>query len=151
MDVILNFLVPSHPRFLPVVRAAVGELAVLCGLRDEERRGITLAVDEAVANIIRHAYHGDFRRKIELTCRAGSSCLEFTLLDQGDPPDPVRLERHAPDSEALSGRGTHIIRSIMDQVSYERVPRGNQLKLSKQLAVPPAAAEEEQEYGRQHS
>src|SRR3954447_24106579 len=109
MDVSLRFLVPSHPRFLPVVRAAVGELAAACGLQDQERRGITLAVDEAVANIIRHAYHGDFGRRIELNCHAGTDSLEFTLLDQGDPPDPVRLESHPLDSVALSGRGIHII------------------------------------------
>ena len=47
---------PSNPRFLSVVRAAVGELGVIFGLPDDECVGVTLAVDEALANVIRHAY-----------------------------------------------------------------------------------------------
>ena len=36
---------------------------------------------------------------------------------------------------ALGGRGTHIIRSIMDKVCYERVARGNLLRLRKRLPL----------------
>ena len=133
MDVSLKFLVPSHPRFLSVVREAVGELSRVYGLRGEECRGVTLAVDEALTNIIRHAYHSDYERTIEVNCQADSVRLEFTLLDQGEAPDPIRLRPHPLDDHALGGRGTHIIRSIMDEVCYERVPGGNQLRLSKQL------------------
>jgi anti-sigma regulatory factor (Ser/Thr protein kinase) len=133
MDVSLKFLVPSHPRYLSVVRAAVGELGAIYGLRDEECRGIILAVDEALTNIIRHAYRGDFSRTIEVNCLAGGGRLEFKLLDQGEPPDPVRLRPHELDAVALGGRGTHIIRSVMDEVCYERIPAGNQLKLGKHL------------------
>jgi anti-sigma regulatory factor (Ser/Thr protein kinase) len=133
MNVHLKFSMPSHPRYLAVVRAAVGELGSVCGLPAEECRGMTLAVDEAMANIIRHAYHGDFDQAIEVNCRAWNDRLEFTLLDQGEPPDPARLAAHPLDDVALSGRGTHIMRTIMDDVCYERVPGGNQLKLNKRL------------------
>lgn len=143
MDVSLKFLVPSHPRFLAVVRAAVGELGAVYGLPDEECMGVTLAVDEALANIIRHAYHGDFDRAIEVDCRAADGRLEFTLLDQGEPPDPARLCAHELDDVALGGRGTHIIRSTMDEVCYERVPGGNQLRLSKRLPAAKTGAEGE--------
>jgi anti-sigma regulatory factor (Ser/Thr protein kinase) len=135
MDVSLNFLMPSDPRCLAVVRAAVGELSSLCGLKDEECRGVTLAVDEALANVIRHAYHGNRERPIQVSCRALADRLEFTVVDQGEPPDPGRLAPHPLDDVALSGRGTHIIRTVMDDVSYERVPGGNQLRLSKRLAA----------------
>jgi len=133
MEVSIKFVIPSHPRYLSLVRAAVGELAVIQELRPEECRGIMLAVDEALANVIRHAYRGDFERQIEVNCHALADRLEFSLLDQGDAPDPVRLAPHPLDEVALSGRGTHIIRSIMDEVSYEQVPGGNQVRLTKML------------------
>jgi anti-sigma regulatory factor (Ser/Thr protein kinase) len=133
MEVSLKFLVPSEPRFLAVVRAAVGELGAVCGLSDRECRGITLAVDEALANVIRHAYHGDSGGTIEVNCRARDGQLEFTVLDQGEPPNPARLCPHPLDDVSLSGRGTHLIRMAMDEVCYERVPGGNQLRLSKRL------------------
>ena len=136
---------PSHPRYLSVVRAAVGELGSVCGLPDTDCRGIMLAVDEALANIIRHAYRGDFDREIEFNCQAFSDRLEFTLLDQGEPPDPARLAPHSLDAVALSGRGTHIIRSTMDEVCYEQVPGGNQLRLSKRLPAAGSGAEGEKQ------
>jgi anti-sigma regulatory factor (Ser/Thr protein kinase) len=37
------------------------------------------------------------------------------------------------DDVSLSGRGTHLIKTIMDEVTYERVPGGNQLTLIKRL------------------
>jgi anti-sigma regulatory factor (Ser/Thr protein kinase) len=37
------------------------------------------------------------------------------------------------DENALGGRGTHLIRQIMDEVSYERLPEGNRLRLKKYL------------------
>jgi anti-sigma regulatory factor (Ser/Thr protein kinase) len=136
MDVSLKFLVPSDPRFLAVIRAAIDELGLVYGLPGEERRGVTIAVDEAMANIIRHAYRGASDRVIELNCQGKADRLEFTLLDQGEAPDPARLMAHPLDNMALGGRGTHIIRVFMDEVCYETVPRGNQLRLSKLL--PPA-------------
>ena len=133
LDVLVRFLVPSDPRYLAVVRATVGELASVRGLPAEECRRLTLAVDEAVANVIRHAYHGDPGGAIEVDCRGQEHSLEFTLLDQGDAPDPGRLSAHSLDEVSLGGRGTHLIRMVMDEVSYERVARGNQLRMSKRL------------------
>jgi anti-sigma regulatory factor (Ser/Thr protein kinase) len=143
MDAYFKFFVPSHPRFLAVVRAAVGELGSVSGLPEAECRAIALAVDEALANIIRHAYHGDFNRAIEINCRALADRLEFTLLDQGEPPDPARLEPHPLDDVALGGRGTYIIRSTMDEVCYEQVFGVNQLRLCKRLPAADATAEVE--------
>jgi anti-sigma regulatory factor (Ser/Thr protein kinase) len=83
LDVSLKFLVPSDPRVLAVIRAAVGELGSIYGLPGEECRGITLAVDEALANIIRHAYRGASDQAIEVNCEGRTDRLEFTLLDPG--------------------------------------------------------------------
>ena len=130
---------PSDPRFLCVVRAAVGELALVYGLSEELSRGITLAVDEALANVIRHAYRSRSDREIEVNCRIAAGQMVFTLLDQGDPPDPARICGQPLNETSLSGRGTHLIKAVMDEVRYERVPEGNQLTLIKHLPAPEAA------------
>ena len=39
------------------------------------------------------------------------------------------------DSDALGGRGTHMIREIMDEVSYARESEVNRLRLRKCLPV----------------
>lgn len=129
----LRVVMPSHPRLLAVLRAAVGEIGSVYGLSEDACREVTLAVDEALANVIRHAYKNRYDREIEVTCQVDADQLEFTLLDQGEAPDPDRICGQPLNDASLSGRGTHLIKAIMDEVCYERVPEGNLLRLIKHL------------------
>lgn len=133
MSFYLKLVMPSHPRFLSIVRAAVGELGMVYGLPEEACQGVILAVDEALANVIRHAYKGHHDQEMELDCRIVDDRLEFTLLDYGEAPDPARICGQPLDEVSLSGRGTHLMKAVMDEMCYERVPRGNQLRLIKYL------------------
>ena len=123
----------SDPRFLSIVRATVGQIGMVYGLTEDSCQGVTLAIDEAVANVIRHAYRNRHDREIELSCQAGTNYLEFTLFDSGEPADPARICAQPLDEASLSGRGTHLIKATMDEVHYEKVPTGNQLRLIKHL------------------
>ena len=134
MDFHLKLIVPSDPRFLSIARAVVSEVSVMCSLSEELRLGITLAVDEALANIIRHAYKNRYDQEIELNCQAGPNQIVFTLLDRGEPPDPARICGQPLDDVSLTGRGTHLMKAIMDEVYYERVPGGNRVRLVKHLS-----------------
>jgi anti-sigma regulatory factor (Ser/Thr protein kinase) len=129
----LRLALPSHPRFLCVARAAIGELGAIYGFSNEECIEITLAIDEALANVIRHAYKNRDDQKIEFECIVDGEQMEFTLLDQGEPPDPAKICGKPLDDCSLSGRGTHLMKAIMDEMSYQKVPGGNQLKLVKRL------------------
>ena len=143
MNFHLRLCMPSDPRLLSIVRATVDELGGTYGLSKEECVGVTLAIDEAIANVIRHAYKSRYDQTIEFECLIHDQQLEFTLLDQGEPPDPARICAQPLDGIALSGRGTHLIKAVMDEVSYNRVPEGNQLKRIKRLHASKALAGEE--------
>jgi len=129
----LRFVMSSDPRFLSIVRATVGQIGMVYGLTEDSCQGVTLAIDEAVANVIRHAYRNRHDREIELSCQAGTNYLEFTLFDSGEPADPARICAQPLDEVSLSGRGTHLIKASMDEMHYEKVPTGNQLRLIKHL------------------
>ena len=134
---------PSDPRFLPIVRATVDGLVRTYALSNEECIGVTLAIDEAMANVIRHAYKSCYDHTIEFKCSVNDRQMEFTLLDQGEPPDPARICAQPMDDIALCGRGTHLIRSVMDEVTYQSVAEGNQLKLVKRLPAAKALVDVE--------
>ncbi|HEX5410785.1 MAG TPA: ATP-binding protein [Terriglobia bacterium] len=123
----------SDPRLLGVVRSAVEQFAAALGMEDAQCRKITLAVDEALSNVMRHAYKNEGNHSIQLNCQAQADCLEFTFIDRGEPADPARICAQPLDEVALGGRGTHLIRQIMDEVSYERFPDHNRLRLKKSL------------------
>jgi anti-sigma regulatory factor (Ser/Thr protein kinase) len=141
MNFHLRLGMPSDPRFLPIVRATVDGLVRTYGLSHEECVGVTLAIDEALANVIRHAYKNRYDQTIEFECEVNDQQMEFTLLDQGEPPDPARICAGPMDDVALCGRGTHLIRAVMDEVIYGQVPGGNQLKLVKRLHASKALAD----------
>lgn len=141
----VKIVMPSHPRVLSVARSTVGQFATAVGFSEEECRTIVLAVDEALTNIIRHAYHGRTDGKIELTCQVAGGefspdCdrqagqIEFVLDDYGTSVDPAALKGRDLEDVRPGGLGIHFIRAAMDEVEY--VPHGeyNRLRLLKHVA-----------------
>ena len=129
----MRFAMPSDARYLPVVRGAIGPLAAVIGWDESECRAISLAVDEALTNVIRHAYHNRTDGLMELECRESADGLEITLLDNGDAPDRSKICAREIGCDQPGGLGTHIIKDVMDKVSYEESPEGNRFVASKQL------------------
>jgi anti-sigma regulatory factor (Ser/Thr protein kinase) len=82
---------------------------------------------------MRHAYKNRCDQEIELSCQAHSGCLEFNFIDRGEPADRSRICAKPLDEVSPGGRGTHLIRQIMDEVCYDQVPEGNRLRLKKYL------------------
>jgi anti-sigma regulatory factor (Ser/Thr protein kinase) len=129
----VKFAMPSDPRYLPVVRGVIGPLAAAIGWDESECHAITLAVDEALANVIRHAYHSRADGLIELECRESADGLEISMLDKGEAPDRSKICARELGCDQPGGLGTHIIKNVMDSVSYEASPDGNRFVASKLL------------------
>lgn len=129
----ITFSMPSDPRYLCAVRGAIGPLAAAIGWNESDCRAIVLAVDEALANIIRHAYHGRTDGLMELECREIPDGLEITLLDNGDAPDRSKICAREVGSDQPGGLGTHIIKEVMDEFSYQTSSEGNRFVAIKRL------------------
>lgn len=127
-------MLSSDPRLLCVVRSAVHRLAAESGFGEEDCSAITLAVDESLTNIIRHAYENRHDESIELTCRVLDGGVEFIVRDHGRPVDLAKVCAQSLGRVKPGGLGTHIIRQVMDQVDYEPLAGANQLRLVKYLA-----------------
>lgn len=143
---LLRLELGSNPEFLCVVRGAVEQLAESVGFSGDQSRDVTRAVDEALANIIRHAYHNQPNRPIEITCYRGRhsnhsgarECLEIVLEDRGTAARRENLCGRSLDDVRPGGLGMHFIQHGVDAMEYRRVSRRNRLRLLKYL---PSAAE----------
>ena len=133
MPLTLKLEVRSDPQVLSVVRSAVQQLAAVAGFDDRDCRLITLAVDEAMANIIRHAYNGRTDRPIELSCWRRNDRLEFLLVDHGKSVPREKIRSRSLEEVRPGGLGVHLIKEIMDSVRYEPRPSGNHLRLVKRV------------------
>ena len=75
--------VPSHPKYLYVIRSMLYPIVVEAGFSKKESRTIVLAVDEACSNIIKYAYEGDHSKLIVLTIVVEKTKLVIELKDSG--------------------------------------------------------------------
>lgn len=131
----------SDPEVLGVVRAALAQLTEKLGFSEAECRAVVLAVDEALTNIIRHAYKGNTERQITMSCRRGQAggigarkeAFEILLEDHGAAVDRAKLCGRALDDVRPGGLGLHFIRESMDEVEFCRRSGRNQLRLVKFL------------------
>lgn len=136
---LLRLELPSDPNLLCAVRGAVERLAESFGFSAEEGRAVTRAVDEAMTNIIRHAYGGRADRPIEMSFRAihgeaddkSAEGIEIRLCDRGPAIKPDQLCMRALEEVRPGGLGLHFIQQSMDVVEYKRTKGTNCLRLVK--------------------
>ena len=141
-DGLLELRVPSAPRLLHIVRSVVGQLAALRGFSEEETQFIILAVDEACANVIRHAYKGRQDGEIVISCRERPDGIEFLLTDFGKPADASCWPKRSLDEVRPGGLGIPLIHAVMDHVEYRRGNGCNELLLTKTVSGSPVLTQE---------
>ena len=142
-SLLLRIELRSNPEMLCVVRNALGQLAAMLGFSEAECRAVVLAVDEALTNIIRHAYLGDAERPIEASFRRihvsrdgqARDALEIVLEDRGLTANSKKMCGRALEDVRPGGLGLHFIRESMDTVEFSRRNGRNQLRLVKFLHV----------------
>lgn len=120
------------------VREFITRMVAQSGVRKKDENKIILAVDEAVSNIIEHAYEEQREGTIEIQVRADGERFEILIRDSGkhfNPEDimPVNIHEHVRAGKR-HGLGIFIMRQIMDEVEY-RYKEGveNELRLVKYI------------------
>ncbi len=112
----------STPSHLPVVRAAAEKFCELIGFSEDAAGNIVLSLDEAMTNIIRHAYDGAADKPIEIELESFESdhkagvCIR--LRDFGKCVDRSKIKSRDLADVRPGGLGVHIITKCMDSVEY---------------------------------
>ena len=115
---------PSHPKYLPLIRAITEEGAALSSIPQHERGQLVLAVTEAWTNVIRHVYDNDPSRRIDFRLAAEPGCLELDIEDFGTYVDPEQIASRPLEDIRPGGLGVHLIKSTMDEVEYRENDHG---------------------------
>lgn len=85
---------------------------------DESVEQLQLAVTEAVANIIKHAYRGESENKIEVVAESVGDDIQIALHHWGDGVDPTKVPPPVFDGSKDGGFGVFIIQNCVDFVGY---------------------------------
>ncbi|MEQ8195549.1 MAG: SpoIIE family protein phosphatase [Rhodospirillales bacterium] len=132
---LLSLTFYSKPDQLKSVRAKVTEAVSACGCVGTTIQDFVIAVDEACQNIIRHAYQGRPDGKIVLEICRENSDIVVLLRDFANTVDPDLIRPRALDDIRPGGLGTHLMREVMDEVTFLPPPqdRGNLLRMKKRI------------------
>jgi sigma-B regulation protein RsbU (phosphoserine phosphatase) len=124
--------IESDPMAVPELQTRLMTLCAEAGFVDLDAFQLTCAIVEAVNNCIEHAYGGRPGQPISLCWRAAHDGVTVEIRDRGAPLTSVVPETtEATDTDALSGRGWHIIRQWTDGASYRREGDENLLTLTR--------------------
>ena len=141
----LSLSVPGTVDHLARIRAFVTDNAIEAGFSSSDVDDIVLALDEATANIVEHAYKGsslpDFQKSIRLTIECDGVLFRVLLQDSGIPYDPTGAEKLTAEQSKEKGIrgddggwGLYIISQLMDEIKYSYDPEsGNSLEIVKKL------------------
>jgi|KBSSwiStaDraftv2_1062776.scaffolds.fasta_scaffold22607_2 serine/threonine-protein kinase RsbW len=130
--------VPSSTENLALIREFVSSIGAQAGMNDQEVANIELAVDEACANVIEHAYGHDVTKEVVVRAILDDDTLWIKVEDtgRGFDPDAVGEEDlpHLIEQHKSGGLGMRIMRTVMDEVRYEIVPgQKNELHMMKKI------------------
>jgi anti-sigma regulatory factor (Ser/Thr protein kinase) len=133
----LTLSIPSHPRYLRVVREFLTSLLAELGFNRQDRMGMVLAVNEAYANVIEHCYQGDVTQRVDFTVVIEPEVVTIEMRDYGTQSDPECIAPRDLQDVRPGGLGTHFMRSIMDHITYDLSSgTGTVLRMSKRRSLP---------------
>jgi len=127
--------VPSHPKYLSVVRGVTAKVGQIFEMDEQLVEDIKLAVDEACSNVIRHAYKGDTSKRIVLKYKIDKNRFQVIIEDWGIRADIDSIKGRSLDDVRPGGLGVHLIKRVFDTVMFdEKKKNGNKLILVKEMS-----------------
>jgi anti-sigma regulatory factor (Ser/Thr protein kinase) len=130
----------ANPDYLCVARTAVRQVAKTVGMKEENIEPVTLAVEEALSNVIRHSYGGPCDKPVILKLNRinygdeNKSAMEVLIRDFGRQIDTANIKGRDLEDVKPGGVGVHIMRSVMNEVEYRpNEDCGMQLRMVKYI------------------
>ncbi len=117
-----DMTIPADPRGIPTVTDGVLHVLRERGWPEDRAMQVELALQEALANAIRHGCKGDPSRKVQcvLTCDDNGEIV-IVVRDPGSGFEPATVPNplHGENVLKSSGRGIFLINQLMDEVDFK--------------------------------
>jgi len=127
----MNIVVPAEPASIPRVSQGVKQLLEGKGWDEEQIMPVELALDEAMANAIRHGCRNDPTKQVQCivtTDARGEVVIAVRDPGPGFEPSTVPNPLEGENMFKGSGRGVFLINQLMDEVGFADGGREVQMK-----------------------
>ena len=131
-----SLLIANELDELQKVNAAIEELAEEENWSPDVTFQIGLAVEELGVNIVNYGYEDDKDHEISIVISSEDEAITIEIEDDGHAFNPLS-DAPEPDLDAevedrtVGGLGIHLVRTMMDEVHYQRQQNKNCLTLVK--------------------
>ncbi len=129
-----ELIVTASKEQIPAVSEFIADLMESSGFDHKKIFEVQLAAEEACTNITLYAYQ-DVEGCIYIAAKVDADCLELEIVDDGVPFDPtakaISISTADAEQRPIGGLGIHLIKSSVDEMSYEFKEGKNILKLIK--------------------
>ncbi len=135
----IHLELPSSFKYLRLLAETISAiLSTMEDIPDHEQvvYGVQLAVHEACANIVEHAYgedHPEGRIHVTFNIADSPRRLLIELFDTGVSFNESQAKPPDLNEPQVGGYGLFLIHQLMDEVHYEARQDGNYLRLTKML------------------
>ena len=127
-------IIDSRLEEIPRVTRWVDEQIGGAGFRDGLSFDIQVCLEEAIANIVLHAFKSAKGHPIVVSLAIGAEEVSVQVRDSGPPFDPRGVAQAAPPSSpqdaTIGGVGLRLIRGLALSFDYVRLDDANQLTLT---------------------
>lgn len=123
----------SKPEAVEAIEKLAADAATLAGFNQEEQDSLAIAVTEMANNAVIHGNKRDPNKKVHVTVAVVDTEVRMTIRDEGAGFNPDTLSNPLDPENLLreSGRGVFIVRSLMDELSYDFSQGGTQVTIVK--------------------
>ena len=133
MSTQVKLRMPAKAEYLLLGRLALAGMARTVQLDPELLADLKLAVTEACANAVRHAYEAE--GAMTLSFSVEERLVRIDVEDEGTGFQARQVEQWEPDALSEDGMGLAIIRAVVDDLEIRSGSggRGTRLTLTKRL------------------
>jgi serine/threonine-protein kinase RsbW len=132
-----DLVIQSRLERIPDARRWLTAHARAAGFGEGAILDLGLALSEALANVVEHAYEGDEDQEIRLSLVIDDEKLTLTIRDFGKKFDLTNYTAPDLDEPSEGGYGVFLIHELMDDVTYDTSPpTGTKLTLVRYRSRP---------------
>lgn len=126
----------SNPKQVGKVEGFLEKVGKRAKLNETQFNKLLVAATEAVNNGIIHGNKRDPKKKVTLSCELVQLALIIRVQDEGPGVDPTTIPDPLAEENLMreNGRGVFLMKSLMDNVEFERVPEGSAVVMTLRLA-----------------
>ncbi len=136
---VFRLVIPSQTRYLNLVTGLAKRASMVAGMDDSTAAKVSIAVDEAVTNVIMHAYGGETDHIVDIELRFMPLALEIHICHTGQSiradqiilPDPGEYVKHP----RKGGLGLLLMSRFMDEVHFLEGKERNECCMIKRVGT----------------